>query len=142
MPRFRYTVAIALVLLTSCGRHPNLSAACPANPTSQFELLSIPNASGIVAGEVVDLETGNAVANVTITLTPDIPPVQTDSLGRFRIASVAARRYRLTLRRLGYKTTNLDSIAVAADVGMHINVHFAQTIIYEYCVPQSVSQTP
>jgi hypothetical protein len=73
-----------------------------------------PTGSGSVAGVVLDAETSEPLAGVSVTSTPPSNVLVTDAEGRFALEELAAGNYQLTARKLGYKPTTV-SLAVHSD---------------------------
>lgn len=68
------------------------------------------NITATVAGTVIDVDTGEPIGNVTMTMTPGGLNTYTGSDGTFQFNDVEAQQYTLTAQKTGYganrKTVN------------------------------------
>jgi hypothetical protein len=83
--------------------------------------------TGFIAGQVVDVPAGKPVSEVQVVLItrslaagrgaqPNIPPVLTDTQGRFFFASLPAGGYTLSMSRSGY-SVSAGSVPAIVDLG-------------------------
>ncbi|MDB4914787.1 MAG: TonB-dependent outer membrane protein SusC/RagA [Gemmatimonadetes bacterium] len=89
---------------------------CPA-PT-----ISAQAGTGRITGIVTETESGQAIADVNVSIVGTALGSHTDAEGRFAIASVAAGRYQLRFSRLGF-AARTDSVVITAG---GTTVHAAQ----------------
>jgi hypothetical protein len=73
-----------------------------------------PAGTGLIAGRVLDVTSGQPVPNVTVSMSTKAA-VQTDSLGRFAFPSLAAGRYTLRVQQEGYAHVRGAAVTLRAD---------------------------
>src|SRR5688572_6796369 len=84
-------------------------------------------ASGLIAGRVLDVTSGQPVAGVTVSMS-GAATVQTDSQGRFAFPSLASGRYTLRVRHDGHApvrgaAVNLRADQLVTDVELQVGRH-------------------
>ena len=75
-----------------------------------------------ITGTVIDMDNGEPVGNVEMTMTPGSHNKSTGSDGFFQFSDVEAQQYTLTAQKAGYK---VDRKTVNAIAGETVNVSFS-----------------
>ena len=133
----RLTVLLTICVLAACSRYewvPDyLSPECATTGRAALARVGPPvgiEASpqmppGAMGGTVMIAQSGKSLDNARITLsTVPLTGAITDSLGRFELQGVAAGRYAIAIRRIGFTTTR-DSITVPREGGLRLAVQLA-----------------
>jgi hypothetical protein len=80
---------------------------------------------GAIAGQVFDADADNGaptgLGNAVVTIVGTNRGTDTDSLGRFRIDSIAPGRYAIRTRRLGFKPRQ-DSVVLTELFGQAVDI--------------------
>ena len=95
----RALAGAALVAVTAAG------LACAEGPTT----ITIPAATGTIAGRVLDSRTGGAIPGVEISVLPFVPGATTDAEGRFVLEELAVdMEYRVSALKPGYTSSTVE----------------------------------
>lgn len=129
-------ILLAVVASTACFRYaeeirPITAEDCGPEPPSRAFLRMVPDSSGgsTISGHVLDADAESSVptrvGSALLTIVGTNRGAYTDSLGHFRIDSIAPGRYALRTRRLGYKPRQ-DSVVLTESFGQIIDVGLAR----------------
>ncbi len=94
---------------------------------SMFPILGWAQKTGSLSGKIMDKQTQQPLAEVTIQLQGVIKSTFTDSLGQFRLSGVPLRTYNLIVSRIGYKPQTLYNIIVSAGNENNITIDLEPT---------------
>lgn len=123
----------------ACAR-TKVEATCPTpTPLPAIAIDSVSSARGVLTGRVVGHVLGRPVDLARIALEPGHRQALADTLGRFRVDSVAAGTYALDVRRAGYEARR-DSLAIS-DRGLAVVVYLEELKFDVPCVNPVVRRT-
>lgn len=71
---------------------------------------------GGVSGFVIDFETGDAVANANVTLSPSGVNTYTGEDGFFQFINLESKQYTLTIQHIDYRTNRKTVNVISGDV--------------------------
>jgi len=117
----RAVVALALVIALSAKREL-LAQATPVVPAATtVQPAAPPQARGRITGRVVDVSTGQPLADVTVTVVGRPLGARTDLDGRYTIVGVPVGPISILARRLGFQPKQFDNVAVSATEATIVN---------------------
>lgn len=131
------TASLAATILAAAG-HPLAGQEPPDSAVRD---------TAIVTGEVVDVESGDAVPGARVSLTAltsrrPVPPVEADSSGAFLFPPLEAGPYLLRITRIGYRTLT-DTIGLAGDGETRVRASMVpEAVDLEPLVVTAVRRTP
>lgn len=105
MKKILFLCLVALPLLSSCSKEEY-------------------DSFGTLYGVVSDVNTGEPLNNVTVTLSPGGSSILTGSDGSFEYMNLTPQQYTITVQRANYQTNRKDVTAV---VGEKVQVNITMT---------------
>ncbi|MBC8086183.1 MAG: carboxypeptidase regulatory-like domain-containing protein [Phycisphaerae bacterium] len=113
--RIATAVAVAIMWVADCTAQAQIAPTAPAAPVAQ------PTTRGRITGRVVDVSSGQPLADVMVTVVGRTLQARTDLDGRYTIVSVPTGTVSVLARRLGFQPKQFDNVAVSATEATIVN---------------------
>jgi outer membrane receptor for ferrienterochelin and colicins len=101
--------------------------------------------TGTISGKVTEARTTNGIVGVTVRAISGLRTsgqAVTDESGNYRISGLSAGNYSLVARRVGYRETRLDGVAVGAGISDGVNIAMELAPSQLKAMQISVSRSP